>query len=146
MIGVYLGILTFATVVVGKISDICARRDQRKVDRERRQWEVEDRNYKDQLARDTAEAARALDRSTHAPAAGVKEEFKAAINISKAERKAEIKEVLAAVDQNTVITQEAKAASKEAIDLANGHNAKIVEATKLAQAALEKASATQQLM
>lgn len=113
MVTVYLAAISAIGVVFKVISDLFEKNMRRK-------WEVEDRKSKEEQARLANAAA-------------------AAIEASRNERKTQLDEVKASVDANTVLTQEAKAASKEAIDVANGHNEKIIQATKLAAAALETA-------
>jgi hypothetical protein len=97
----------------------------------RRKWEVEDRSYKDNLKLKTEQTVRAANASC------VK------IQESMAQRTEQIGTVLTAVQATSAIAQASANASREALDVANGHNAKILEATKIANESLEIAKSNQ---
>jgi hypothetical protein len=117
MISVYASVVTLIGLAVKMVYDLFTAK-------QRRAWEVEDRDYKDALALKTEQTVQAANLAN------------TQIKRSMEQRSDQIDKVLTAVQENTVLTQESKDASKEALDVANGHNDKILKATELATAAL----------
>lgn len=135
MITVYLAAISTIGVLFKIISDLIEKREARKDALMRRRWEVEDRAYK-------ADQSKRVDEAKAAAVASAKIASKTAhtltekIEGSKSERKEQLEKVTQLLQDNTTLTQESKDASKEAIEVANGHNAKILKATELAERAV----------
>lgn len=130
MVTVYLALIAAAGTVFRFFADIVDKR-------QRRTWEIEDRLYKQQLAEKAEAAKKAAVDSAHV-ASNASRELSEKIDSSKTERKQQFEELAKSVQENTVLTQASKDASREALEVANGHNAKILAATELARAAMEK--------
>lgn len=130
MVTVYLALIAAAGTVFRFFADIVDKR-------QRRAWEIEDRLYKQQLA-EKAEAAKIAAVTSAHVASNASRELGEKIDSSKAERKQQIEGLMQSVQENTALTQESKDASREALEVANGHNAKILQATELARQALSR--------
>ncbi len=139
MVAVYTSLAGTLGIAIIIIRDILKEKQRQKELEMRRKWEVEDREYKERQAR-LADEAKAAATAAAKIASNASREIRADIGASRNERQAQFEEVKASVEVNTVLTQEAKDASKEALDVANGHNAKILKATEIANEAREIAT------
>ena len=147
MISVYVGIVTLLSFITKSVFDYVEKKEVREAllaEKKqiaegllaeatlRRTWEVEDRAYKLEQAKLAAAAKSAASAAARIASEASKDVVKK-IEESRSERAEQLTNL-------TAITLESKDASTTALNVANGHNAKILEATKMAQQALEKST------
>lgn len=134
MVSVYATLATILTLIVkGYFESKERKRVQDALLEEaklRRQWEVEDRAEKKKQSKTMEDAKKAA-----ITAARNAVESKQQVAASRGERAQQMEEIKAEVKASS-------AASAEALNVANGHNQKILEATQLAAAALEHSKTT----
>lgn len=137
MIGVYLSIITLATLIV--TSYFNAKKDARKEEAAfkemelKRKWEVEDREYKERQEKAVATTkGAALSAARQSAEAGKK--------VTESAQRRE--EQLVEIKQEVI---ESKQVSADALNAANNTNQKILEATQIAQQALDNSTKSEKL-